>query len=405
MALNDTALKSLKPESKAYTRADGLGLVVFIQPNGRKWWRFRYRFNGKANMISLGTYPDVSLLEARERRDEARKLLAKGIDPSNQRKIEDSQRRDNEKNTFKVWAEKWIEHWRVDKSPRHVGYTQRRLERHVYPLIGSTPIVEIEAPMIADVMRAIVNEGANDVAKRMRETIGMIFRYAIADKTSMLKRNATNDIKPSDIIPPRQKTNYARISSKELPVLLRTIDNSDATAITRIAIKLIALTFVRTSELIGARWGEIHIEAKQWRIPAERMKMRSEHIVPLARQAIDLLEQLRPMTGETEYLFPNQLDYQKSMSNNTILKALERMGYKGRMTGHGFRGVASTILHEQGYDHSHIELQLAHSPRDAVSAAYNHALYIPQRAKMMQEWADYLDSIKNNIVPFNKMEA
>jgi integrase len=188
--------------------------------------------------------------------------------------------------------------------------------------------------------------------------------------------------------------NYARVDIKELPTLLRTIDTSETRAITRVAIKLIALTFVRTSELIGAKWCEFDLDAKQWRIPAERMKMRSAHIVPLATQAIELLETLKELTGECALLFPNQNNHSKPMSNNTILFALGRMGYKHRMTGHGFRGIASTSLHEQGYDHNHIEIQLAHSARDAVSAAYNHALYIPQRTAMMQEWADYLDKLK-----------
>lgn len=412
MALTDLTVKANTHKDNngdikvpPYKLSDSGGLHLFITVAGGKLWRLKYRYDGKEKLLSLGAYPNVSLLEAREKRDEARKLLASGIDPSNTLKIKKAEKLEHKANTFKVWAENWLEHWQADKSPRHVGYTQRRIEADIYPAIGHMPIADIEAPHIADVMRTIAERGALDIAKRSYEIIGQVFRYAIAnDKSGTVKRNPASDIKPSDIIKPRQKENYARVDIKELPALLRDIDNSEARPVTRIAIKLMALTFVRTSELIEAKWCEFDLDAKEWRIPAERMKMKSPHIVPLAKQAIDLLNTLRPITGNTDYLFHNQNDYSKPMSNNTILKALERMGYKGKMTGHGFRGIASTSLHEQGYVHEHIEIQLAHSARDAVSAAYNHARYIPQRTAMMQKWADYLDELKAGakVLPFKQ---
>jgi integrase len=246
-------------------------------------------------------------------------------------------------------------------------------------------------------VKAIEKRGALDIAKRCHQMAGQIFRYAIAH--GLAERNPASDIKPSDVLASRRKTNYARVDSKELPALLRAIEAYQGTPVTRLAIKLLALTFVRTSELIDAKWDEFDLQAGQWRIPAERMKMRTEHIVPLSLQAIQILQILHGITGHSELLFPGERDHAKPLSNNTILKALERMGYKGRMTGHGFRGLASTILHEQGFDHAHIELQLAHQERNAVSAAYNHATYIKQRAKMMQWWASYLDQqLSGNVV-------
>jgi integrase len=260
----------------------------------------------------------------------------------------------------------------------------------ILPCLGARPIAEIEAPELVAMANAIQDRGARDIAKRALETVGQVFRYGIAH--GYAKRNPASEIRPSDILKSTHKTNYARIDAKELPLLLKRIEVYQGKQITRLAMKLMAMTFVRTSELIGAKWTEFDLEAGRWDIPAQRMKMRTPHIVPLARQALEVLEMLRDLAGSSEWLFPGDHNAAQPMSNNTILAALERMGFKGKMTGHGFRGLASTILHEQGYPHDHIELQLAHSPRNAVSAAYNHALYLGPRAKMMQDWADFLES-------------
>jgi integrase len=326
-----------------------------------------------------------------------RKLIAKGIDPVQSQKAAKEAKKLAQTNSFEAVARTWFEGWKDARSPRHAEYVIRRLEADVFPVIGSRPVSEIQAPELVKMMKAIQHRGALDIAKRCYQMTGQVFRYAIAH--GIAERNPAGDIKPSDILPSRLKTNYARVEAKELPALLRAIEAYQGTPVTRLAMKLMTLTFVRTSELIGARWAEFDLQAGQWRIPAERMKMRTEHIVPLSLQAIQILQILHGITGHSELLFPGERDHGKPMSNNTILKAIERMGYKGRMTGHGFRGLASTVLHEQGFDHAHIELQLAHQERNAVSAAYNHATYIKQRAKMMQWWASYLDQqLSGNVV-------
>jgi integrase len=264
-----------------------------------------------------------------------------------------------------------------------------RLRSNVLPAIGPRKIAGIEPMDLVAMAKAIEQRGAADIAKRALQTTGQIFRYAIAH--GIINRNPAAEIRPSDILKPTRQKNLARIDAKELPALLRAIEVYKGTHTTRLAMKLMALTFVRTSELIGARWEEFDLESRRWNIPAARMKMVTPHIVPLARQTLENLELLHSITGHEELLFPGALNPKKPISNNTILSALKRMGYGGRMTGHGFRGLASTVLHEQGYNHEQIELQLAHSPRNEVSAAYNHALYLEPRAKMMQDWADYLE--------------
>lgn len=392
MPLSDTAIRTAKPQAKPLKLSDGGGLFLLVSPAGGKWWRYSYRFSGKQKTLSLGTYPDTGLKDAREKHAELRKLLAQGIDPGESRKAAKAE----QSITFRLWADRWHQHWKVGKSERHAGYLKRRLEADIYPVLGDLPVTAINAPDVVRTVKSIAARGALDLAKRAHQTIGQVFRYAIAHgDESMVTRNPATDIKPGDIIETRRKVNYARVEAKELPGLLRAIEAANISPLTRMAIKFMALTFVRTSELIGGRWCEVDLEAAQWRIPAERMKMKTPHIVPLSAQAVDVLQTLQILTGSNELMFPNQnAGNHGTMSNNTILVALARMGYKGMMTGHGFRGLASTALHEQGFDHQHIELQLAHAERNEVSAAYNHALYLKQRTAMMQHWADYLDGIK-----------
>ena len=385
MRLTDIQIKRIKPNTKPYKVSDGGGLFLWVTPSGGKIWRWTYRHEGRAKLMTFGKYPDVPLSLARERHAEARKLLAAGADPMAERKAEKAA----SENSFQSVARLWLAHWQDGKSPRHVDYVKRRIEADILPCLGVRPIAMIEAPELVAMTKAIQDRGACDIAKRALETTGQVFRFAIAH--GYATRNPASEIRPSDILKYARKVNYARVDARELPELLRAIEVYQGTHVTRLALKLMALTFVRTSELIGARWVEFAPEAARWDIPAERMKMRTPHIVPLSRQALDVLATLRTLTSQSEWLFPGDRSTKKPMSNNTILKALERMGYKGRMTGHGFRGLASTILHEQGYNHEHIELQLAHAPRNAVSAAYNHALYLEPRARMMQEWADYLE--------------
>jgi integrase len=399
--LNLTNIRKAKPKATAYQMSDGLGLYLLVTPAGGKLWRWKYRYAGAQKEISYGKHPDVSLADARERHAAARKLLASGVDPMARRKAERAKSASANAHSFHSIAHLWMEHWSVGKSQRHVDTTRRRLEANTLPMLGARPITEIEAPELVRMVKAIEQRGASDLAKRALETTGQIFRYAIAH--GYAKRNPAAEIKPGDVLKSTRKANFARVEAGELPGLLRAIEVYRGHVVTRLAMKLMAMTFTRTSELIGARWSEFDMPARRWNIPKERMKLRKPHIVPLSSQAIEVLELLRTITGGGELLFPGDRDPKKPMSNNTILVALKRMGYGGRQTGHGFRGIASTILHEQGFQHDHIELQLAHTQRNAVSAAYNHALYLEPRAKMMQHWADYLERTQrgSKVLAFN----
>ncbi|MFD0667338.1 tyrosine-type recombinase/integrase [Ramlibacter sp. MAHUQ-53] len=402
--LSDTKVRKAEPAEKKYRLADERGLHLLVRPNGSKLWQLRYRHEGKERTASLGQYPDVSLKEARVRRDDARRTLATGVDPVQAKHTARAIRQAETINTFEAVAREWWGVWKSSRSDSHVQYVIRRLEQNVFPAIGARPVAQVEAPELVAMAKAVEARGALDIAKRCLQMCNQVFRYAIAHGKA--NRNPATDIRPSDILPARAKQNYARVDARELPMLLRKIDAYQGHTVTRLAIKLMALTFVRTGELIGARWAEFDLEAGRWDVPAERMKMRTPHIVPLSPQAIDVLRTLQTVTGGRELLFPGERDHGKPMSNNTILAALERMGYKGQMTGHGFRGLASTILHEHEFDHAHIELQLAHSERNAVSAAYNHALYLPQRAEMMAWWGNYLESVaRGNVLPLRRLAA
>lgn len=389
MPLTDLSIRNAKPGPRLQKLSDGRGLQLHITAAGSKLWRLAYRFDGKQKLMALGVYPDVSLAQARQAANDARALLAEGTDPMEQRKADKVIREKVVENTFEKIARKWWAHWSPARSARHAEYVIRRLEADVFPSMGGRPVDEIQAPEVVRTIKSIEERGALDIAKRSLQTCGQIFRYAIAH--GYATRNPATDIRPGDILTVRKKQNYARLDAKELPDLLRHIEVYQGSSVTRVAMKLMAMTFVRTSELIGARWEEFDLDNARWDIPAERMKMRTPHIVLLSRQAVQLLRTLHTLTGHRELLFPGDRNYRKPMSNNTILKALERMGYKGRMTGHGFRGIASTVLHEQGWPHEHIELQLAHQERDDTSAAYNHAQYLKPRAEMMQWWSDYLE--------------
>ena len=389
-ALTDTTAKQAKATEKAYKLTDGNGLYLMVNPNGSKLWRWKYRAGGKEKLMALGLFPDVNLAEARDARDSARKKLAKNIDPMVERKTLKRAQLVAAGNSFEAVARLWWLHWKNDRSDSHVEYVMRRLEADVFPAIGAQQIDQIEAPALVQMAKTIEKRGALDIAKRALQTAGQVFRYAVAHGLAV--RNPVADFRPGDVLTSRKKTNYARLDGKELPELLRHMEGYQGSSVTRLALKLMAMTFVRTSELIEARWSEIDLGAARWDIPAERMKMKTPHIVPLSVQAVEVLRTLHLVTGHSVYLFPGERDHDKPMSNNTILGALARMGYKHRMTGHGFRGIASTLLHEMGFDHAHIELQLAHQQRNQVSASYNHALYLSQRATMMQNWSDYLAS-------------
>ena len=404
MPLTETAIKKAKPADKPIKLSDGKGMYLLVNPIGSRLWRWKYRVLGKEKVLSLGAYPDVSLAQARDGVDKARKALAAGEDPMAKRKADKVANRTAAENSFETVARKWWANWKPARSEQHAGQVMRRFEANVFPYIGGRPISEVQAPELVAMLKGIEARGVSDLAKRALQTSSQVFRYAIAH--GLAKRNPATDIKPADVLASRQKQNLVRIESRELPELLRHIDAYRGTATTRLAMKLMAMTFVRTTELIGARWEEFDLEGGRWDIPATRMKMKTPHIVPLSAQAVNLLKTLQLITGHSALLFPGERDHEKPMSNNTILKALERMGYKGRMTGHGFRGVASTLLHEMNFDHAHIEIQLAHQERNEVSAAYNHATYLKQRATLMQHWSDYLENCTTGkVLPFKRLIA
>jgi len=379
--------------------ADAGGLYLEVKLGGTKHFYWKYRFDGKEKRIALGAYPDVTLAKARLDRDAARIKLKGGTDPAQERKDARLTRRVQLGNTFEAVARSWHANWAGAKSPRHAEYVLRRLEADVFPVIGSKPISEVTAPQLLAMAKKIESRGALDIARRAWQTAGQVFEHALAH--GMCERNPAKDVRPGAALKPRQKGHFARLEPKELPELLRKMNAYQGSAFTRYALDLMSRTFVRTGELIAARWEEFDLDAAEWRIPAQRMKMRTPHVVPLSSQAVDALRCLHELKGLSGLLFPGERDHEKPMSNNTILGALKRMGYTGQMTGHGFRGVASTILHEAGFDHAHIELQLAHQERDQVSAAYNWATYLPERRKMMQWYSDHLDQLRQGakIIP------
>jgi len=394
LKLTDTKVKNAKPKAKAYRLADGRGFYVLVTPGAAKLFRWKYRYYGSEKLMAFGKYPDVSLEKARKRCQDARELLADNIDPMARRKVEKQVQRQQVQHTFRHVAKQWHEHWKQGQSERHAAYVWSRLEKDILPRIGSRPVAEIESLETVNMLRAIADRGVADLSKRAYQVTSSVFRYAVIHK--LAEHNPVASFKPKDVLPKTEKQNYARVDAKELPKLLHAID-AYAGEQTRLAMQLLAHTFVRTSELINAKWSEFDIEHRRWDIPPERMKMKRMHTIPLSKQALSILARLKELAGTSEYVFAG-LKRNQPMSNGTILMALKRMGYQGRMTGHGFRGVASTILNEQGYESKYIEAQLAHQKRNQVEAAYNHAKYLPQRIGMMQAWSDYLDKLRQRTV-------
>ncbi|PCI01945.1 MAG: integrase [Alphaproteobacteria bacterium] len=393
MKLNDKACKNAKAESKPFKMADGGGLLLFVQPNGKKYWRMKYRIGGKEKLLSFGEYPLLSLANAREKREEAKKLILNKIDPSLKKKQEKRQKLSESENSFQTVTLEWVQNHFSDKTDRYKKTVLSRFERDLFPAFGSMPIMDIEAPDILETLRKVENRGTHELAGRLRGLCGQVFRYAIV--TGKAKRNPAQDLQGA--LKPYKKHHHACIEINEIPKFVQTLEQNHARLYrhTQLAVKMLMLTFVRTSEMIEATWDEFDIKNKQWRIPAERMKMENEHIVPLSNQVLSILTELKELSPHSHYIFPSQLGHKKHMSNNTVLKALERMKYKGRMTGHGFRALGlSTIKEKLGYRHEVVDRQLAHAPRNAVDRAYDRAKFLDERTVMMQEWANYLDEVK-----------
>lgn len=390
--LTDTSIKNAKPRAKPYRLSDEKGLYLEVAPSGGKWWRFKYRFEGKEKRLSLGVYPDTGLKLARRNLEEARRLLAEKIDPSEFRKTAKATSAESGKNSFQAVALEWWMKFSPAWSAGHGERIKRRLELDVFPWIGSRPAGEITPPELLMVVRRIENRGALETAHRALHNCGQVFRYAVA--TGRAERDPSADLRGA--LPPVKEKHHASLTKAEdVAELLRVIDGYHGSFVTQCALRLAPLVFVRPGELRQAEWAEIDLEGCEWRIPAEKMKAGVLHIVPLSRQAVSILCEIKPLTGRSRYVFPCARSPKRAMSGNAVLGALRRLGYlKDEMTGHGFRSLASTRLNEMGWNRDAIERQLAHGERDPVRAAYNYAEHLPERRKMMQAWADHLDALK-----------
>ncbi|AEP10752.1 tyrosine-type recombinase/integrase [Micavibrio aeruginosavorus] len=394
MTLTNTTCKNAKPKEKPYKLADGGGLYLLVNPNGAKHWRLKYRFLGKEKLLAIGPYPLTSLADARQARDDAKKLIQSGADPVSHKREGKRNALRNAQNTFEAVALEWVENQKERWSPKYAEKVLRGLTVNIFPEIGQRPIAQITPPELLDALRKIEKRGALDIAGRTKQICGQVFRYGI--QTGKCTRDASADLRGA--LKGRKAEHFASIDPKELPAFLKALGQNDARlyARTRRAIHLSMLCFTRPGEIRQAQWSEMDFEARQWVIPAERMKMRRDHIVPLSMQAIAILEAQREETGKlnTPYVFPSQIQPRKPMSDGTVNQAVKRLGYTDRMTAHGFRALARTAIREAlGYDSEIIEKQLAHRTSNPLGEAYDRTQFLSQRKKMMQDWADHLDSI------------
>lgn len=392
MPLSDTKIRKVKPTGKPYKVADEEGLHLLVSPSGGKLWRMKYRFNGKEKLLSFGAYPDVPLVRAREKRDEARSLIADGVDPADHKKAQKTAKADRAGNSFEVIAREWFEARKDNWAPSHSGRLIKRLQNDVFPWIGGRPIAEITPPEILAVLKRIEGRGTLDTAHRVHQDCGQVFRYAVA--TGRAERDPTGDLRGA--LPPAAGSHFAAITDpKSVGELLRAVDGFKGTLIVQCALKLAPMLFVRPGELRQARWTDFDLDKAQWKYLVTKTK--TEHLVPLSTQAVAILRDLYALTGDSEFVFPGARSNGRAMSDAAINAALRRMGYDTRteITGHGFRAMARTILHEVlGIPPEVIEHQLAHKVPDALGSAYNRTKFLPARKAMMQQWADYLDKLK-----------
>jgi integrase len=386
--LTEAEVRFAKPREKAYKLYDERGLFLLVTPTGSRWWRFKYYILGKERGMSLGVYPDVTLKDARERRDQLRRTVAQKVDPALQRQAE----KIAQANTLRAVAEEWF---RLQEKKLCAGTLQkarRMMDASIYPRLGPRPIAEIKAPELLGVLRLIEDRGTNETAHRAKQRVSQILRYAIA--TGRAERDITLDLRGA-LAPVVSRNHPAIVEPTRIGALLRAIDGYDGQAVTAAALKFAPLVFVRPGELRGAEWPEFDLEAAEWRIPAARMKMKERHVIPLSRQAVQVLRDLKCVARVSRYVFPSLASPDRRISENTINAALRRLGYSSdEMTGHGFRAMASTCLNELGWSPDLIELQLAHAERNRVRAAYNRAERLKEPQKMMQAWADYLDTLR-----------
>jgi integrase len=389
MTLTAIQVQNAKGRAKPYKLHDERGLYLLVRPDGGKYWRFKYRHEGREKLVSVGTFPDTDLKTARQRRDEARKAVEAGSDPSEQRKIERQKREASKNSTFQALADEWLSKQQGRWSELSAKAVKRSLEINVRPYLGTKPITEISKNDVLEVLRRIEGRESVSTAIRVRQRMAEVFRYAIG--TDRALRNPVSEIDKTILQKPKRTKHFSVISKQEIPDFLKKLEAYAGEKTTRLALRLLLLTFVRTKELRMAEWQEFDLENAVWVVPAERMKKRKSLVVPLSIQAMALLKELKKETGGGRYLFPARGGRKGFMSENTMLYALYRMGYHSRMTGHGVRALASTLLNEMGFRPDIIERQLAHEEVNVVRAAYNRAEYLDERKKMMQHWADYLD--------------
>ncbi|RON48576.1 integrase [Pseudomonas frederiksbergensis] len=389
MALTDTAARTAKPREKLYRMADAAGLCLEVTPSGSKLWRFRYRFGGKAKMMGLGAYPTITLAKARERREDARRLLANDIDPTAHKQAEKTAQ-SALAHTFEELAREWYAYnsprWATSTAAKALQY----MEADILPVIGQRPVQEVTRPELVALVRKVEKRGALNVAGKIRQWLSQIFRYGLAKGS--VESNPATDLDVVAAIAPRTK-NHPHVPLSEIPILLGKLDAAKCDVMTRIAVRLLLLTGVRPGELRHAPWSEIDLESATWTIPAARMKARRPHVVPLPHQAVASLLELKEITGSYPIAFPGRNNRERPQSENTVNKALHQIGYEGRQTGHGFRHLLSTELNSRGYNRDWIERQLAHGDQDEIRDTYNHAHYLEQRRQMMQAWADSIDAL------------
>ncbi|HCT6796188.1 TPA: tyrosine-type recombinase/integrase [Escherichia coli] len=381
MPLNDMQIRRAKPEVKAYTLGDGQGLSLLVEPNGSKSWRFRYRYAGKPKMISLGVYPTITLAEARARRDEARKIVAEGKNPSEVRKEQKLALRIQSENAFEKIAREWHQMKSAKWSAGYASDIIEAFQNDIFPYVGTRPVGEIKPLELLNVLRKIEKRGALEKMRKVRQRCSEVFRYAIA--TGRAEFNPAADL--SSALEVHKSNHFPFLKSDEIPDFLRALDSYAGSRLVQIATKLLMVTGVRTIELRAALWQEFDLDNAIWEIPAERMKMRRSHLVPLSTQALGFLNELKSMTGNYRYVFPGRNDPNKPMSEASINQLIKRIGYGGKVTGHGFRHMFSTLLHEQGFNSNWIDIQLAHVDKNSVRGTYNHAQYLEQRRQML-EW-------------------
>ncbi|HBV2906612.1 TPA: tyrosine-type recombinase/integrase [Citrobacter freundii] len=390
MKLNARQVDTTKPKDKPYKLADGGGLYLLVNPNGAKYWRLKYRVAGKEKLLALGVYPDVTLADARAKRDEAKRGIAGGIDPNEAKREEKATREAQINNTFQDLATEWHSSKLKKWSAGYASDIMEAFNKDVFPYIGKKPIAEIKPLELLNVLRRMEGRGATEKAKKVRQRCGEVFRYAIV--TGRAEYNPAPDL--TSAMQGHESNHYPFLNAPELPAFFEALSRYSGSELVVLAARLLIITGLRTGELRGASWQEIDEQAAVWEIPAERMKMRRPHMVPLSQQALSIIARIREITGRYPLMFPGRNDPRKTMSEASINQVFKRIGYVGKVTGHGFRHTMSTILHEQGYNTAWIETQLAHVDKNSIRGTYNHAQYLDGRREMLQWYADYMDSLE-----------